>query len=181
MSRWSRRVATNPHQRRQARWLETLGCGWASRRVSAPADSSPSAPSSSRMRSRVGSPRARKYLATRSVRAGAAGRRNGDGWATAPPFQNFVISVGTEAIGPSRPEPVDTHADDDGATLSGHQGRLRLPPQAARIEGPPRTRPCRWVDRSKRTARRGRTTPPTWTNSPGHRAQGTHPAVYPLP
>jgi hypothetical protein len=58
-----------------------FGLGQAEPAVSSPADSSPadsfpSAPSSSRMRSRVGSPRARKYLATRSCLAGASGRRN---------------------------------------------------------------------------------------------------------
>jgi len=37
-------------------------------------------------------------------------------------------------------------------------GRLRLPPQAARTEGPPRTRPGRWINRAKRTTRRGRIT-----------------------
>src|SRR5215211_5647657 len=95
MTRCSRRVVTKPHQRRQARWLETLDWAWPSRRVSAPADSSPSAWSSSRMRSRVGSPRARKYLATRSPRAGASGRRNGASSATDSPFQNFLIRAST--------------------------------------------------------------------------------------
>src|SRR6266508_2213346 len=37
---------------------------------------------------------------------------------------------------------------------------LRLPPQAAWAEGTPRSRPRRWINRAKRTARRGRTTPP---------------------
>ena len=36
MTRCWRRVVTNPHQRRQARWLETLGWGWPSWRVPAP-------------------------------------------------------------------------------------------------------------------------------------------------
>ena len=40
------------------------------------------------------------------------------------------------------------------ATRSG----LRLPPQAARTEGPPKSRPRRWINRAKRTARRGRST-----------------------
>src|SRR4029450_4501966 len=76
MTRCSRRVVTTRHQRRQARWLETLGWGWPSWRVPSPAASSPWAGSSPRMRRRVGSPRERKRLATRSVLAGVAGRRN---------------------------------------------------------------------------------------------------------
>jgi hypothetical protein len=46
-------------------------------------------------------------------------------------------------------------------TLGGDQGRLRLPPQAAPAEGTPRTRTGRCINRAKRTARRGRSTPPT--------------------
>jgi len=45
-------------------------------------------------------------------------------------------------------------------TLCGYQGRLRVPPMAARPEGTPRTRTRRCINRAKRTARRGRTTPP---------------------
>src|SRR6266508_4464486 len=43
------------------------------------------------------------------------------------------------------------------ATLSDNQGRFRLPPKAARTAGSPRTRTG---NRAKRTARRGRSTPP---------------------
>jgi hypothetical protein len=45
-------------------------------------------------------------------------------------------------------------------TLSGSRVRLRLPPQAARTEGPPRTRTRRRINRAKRTLRPGRSTPP---------------------
>ena len=38
-------------------------------------------------------------------------------------------------------------------------GQAGMPPEAARTEGPPRTRPRRWINRAKRTARRSRTTP----------------------
>jgi hypothetical protein len=40
-----------------------------------------------------------------------------------------------------------------------NQVRLRLPQQAARTAGPPRTRPGRWINRAKRTLRLGRSTP----------------------
>src|SRR5947209_9886790 len=66
-----------PHQRKHARWFETFGCGSSSRATSSPTESSPSSRSSSRMRTRIGSPRPRKYFATRSLRAGASGRRKG--------------------------------------------------------------------------------------------------------
>src|SRR5215211_2447353 len=45
-------------------------------------------------------------------------------------------------------------------TLRGNQGGLRWPPQAARAAGPPRTRTGRSINRAKRTARPGRSTPP---------------------
>jgi hypothetical protein len=40
-----------------------------------------------------------------------------------------------------------------------YQGGLRWPPQAVRAEGPPRARTRRWINRAKRTLRRGRSTP----------------------
>jgi hypothetical protein len=45
-------------------------------------------------------------------------------------------------------------------TLSGYQGRLRLPPQAARTKGPPKNAAAPIINRAKRTARPGRSTPP---------------------
>src|ERR671923_55783 len=73
-----RRVADDAAaQRRQARWLDTLGCGSPSRSTSSPTESSPSARNSSRIRTRRGSPKPRKYLATRSLAAGESGRPNG--------------------------------------------------------------------------------------------------------
>src|SRR5439155_6359340 len=76
-TRCSRRAPMKPHQRRQARWFETLGCGTPSRCTSSPTESSPSSRNSSRIRSRVGSPSPRKYFATRSAATGASGSRNG--------------------------------------------------------------------------------------------------------
>ena len=46
------------------------------------------------------------------------------------------------------------------ATLRGDQARLRLPPKAARTAGPPRTGRAAWINRAKRSLRRGRSTPP---------------------
>ena len=42
-----------------------------------------------------------------------------------------------------------------GTTLSTNQGRLRMPPQAARAIGPPRSRPCR-MDQSREAHRLAR-------------------------
>src|SRR5918994_800277 len=145
MTRCSRRVVTNPHQRRQARWLETLDWAWPTRRVSSPADSSPCAWSSPRMRSRVGSPRARKYLATRSLRAGASGRRNGASWATDTPFQNFLIvaSAGGHPLVNSKSPPWDRrrveagHFFPEGITC----WRFQPGPRLAR-QGNPEPRDC---------------------------------------
>jgi hypothetical protein len=52
------------------------------------------------------------------------------------------------------------HAAQTATTPGGNQARPRLPPQAARTEGTPRTRPRRWINRAKRTTRRGCSTPP---------------------
>src|SRR5437016_13088800 len=76
-TRCCRRASMKPHQRRQARWFETFGCGTPSRCTSSPTESSPSSRSSSRIRRRVGSPSPRKYFATRSASTGASGKRNG--------------------------------------------------------------------------------------------------------
>jgi hypothetical protein len=46
------------------------------------------------------------------------------------------------------------------ATVRGDAVGICLPPQAARTVGPPRTRPRRRINRAKRTARPGRSTPP---------------------
>ena len=46
-----------------------------------------------------------------------------------------------------------------GTTLGGNPGGLSLPSKAAPAEGRPRTRTRRWINRAKRTARRGGTTP----------------------
>jgi hypothetical protein len=45
-------------------------------------------------------------------------------------------------------------------TLRGNQGRFEMPPQAARAAGPPRSRTRRWINRAKRSTRRGCSTPP---------------------
>ena len=74
--RCSRRVVTNPHQRRQARWFETFGCGTPRSCASSPTERSPS-DTSSTIRSRVRSPSTRKYLAIRSDSPGATGNRKG--------------------------------------------------------------------------------------------------------
>ena len=65
----------------------------------------------------------------------------------------------------------DQRSDDPRRQASGRPGRaappgvatrpgLRLPPQAARTEGPPRTRPRRSINRAKHTTRPGRSIPP---------------------
>jgi hypothetical protein len=43
--------------------------------------------------------------------------------------------------------------------LRSNQGRLRLPPKAARTRGLPRSRTAGWINRAKRTTRCGRSTP----------------------
>jgi hypothetical protein len=58
------------------------------------------------------------------------------------------------------------------STLSGNQGRLRLPPQAARTEGPPRSRPRRWINHAKRSLRQARSTPPRGPSMHQPRAGG---------
>src|SRR5205085_2686831 len=72
--RCSRRVSMKPHQRKQARWFDTFGCATPSRSTSWLTLSSRSVRSSSRIRSRIGSPSPRKYFATRSVLTGPAGQ-----------------------------------------------------------------------------------------------------------
>jgi hypothetical protein len=61
-----------PTPAQQSKVLETFGCGAAISSTSSPTERSPSE-SSSRMRSRVGSPRPRKYLATMRPAAWGAG------------------------------------------------------------------------------------------------------------
>src|SRR5215208_4909794 len=95
-----------------------------------------------------------------------------------PPFLAEAISYRSRRsdrhLGPSPPLlrtalPADTSVtpahhgprpSSCGTTLRGSQGRLRLPPQAARTAGPPRTRTGRSINRAKRTLRPGRSTPP---------------------
>src|SRR5215210_2558629 len=76
MLRPLRRATTNPHQRKQARWLEMFGWDWPVASTSCPTDCSPAA-ISSRICRRVGSPSARKYFAMTSPDVGASGMRNG--------------------------------------------------------------------------------------------------------
>src|SRR5487761_1782713 len=73
----SRLGVTKPHQLRQARWFDTFGCDSPRACTNCPTESSPWSRRSSRMRTRVGSPRPRKYLAMRSDSAGASGRAKG--------------------------------------------------------------------------------------------------------
>ena len=67
--RCSRRVITNPHQRKHARWFEALGCGSPRSDASSPTGRSLS-DTSFGIRRRVRSPRTRKYLAIRSDSTG---------------------------------------------------------------------------------------------------------------
>src|ERR671923_1242881 len=75
--RFSRRVSTKPHHRRQPRCVDTVACGIPSRLTISPAESSPLSSSNRRMRRRVGSPRPRKYLPSRSMRLGEPPSVNG--------------------------------------------------------------------------------------------------------
>src|SRR5216684_2449426 len=84
-----------PHQRKQARWFETFGCGSPKRSTKSPTESSPSSRRNSRIRNRVASPNPRKYFATRSVSTGASGSRNGaSSVLTRPPSYSNLLILG---------------------------------------------------------------------------------------
>ena len=112
----------------------------------------------------------------------AGGHVDGDG-----------VAVGDQADGPADERLGGDMADAgavggpetfvDGITPRGNQSKLRLPPQAARREGPPRSRPHRCINRAKHplggrsTPRRGHS--PAGASEPGTsgRSQGSPSAV----
>jgi hypothetical protein len=63
------------------------------------------------------------------------------------------LGTSTRSESPDQPRRYPRHREWRGE-------RHRTAPKVARTAGPPRTRPRRWINRAKRTLRRGRSTPP---------------------